>query len=342
MRIMKTITSRMQLTVLRRTLVIFGLLSLLAGGAQLVIIMREVLNNNLSSDDMLIALLFSLISQSGLFLAMSYFLALLFYFTQLYTESEMYILFNFGVNENRILLWMLPTTGMIATSVGALVFFLTPLSADLVDNMQASQTQRQVQNIKDGDIYFNGATALSARQGILRFMQVKDENVRIIAGQHDPILNANDNPIKVRVKNGFWLFWQDDATESRGEFKQMDIRLQPTQRLRHSLQSLPTTELLSGGWSELAEFYQRLAILLAVPVTLPLALVCSRRRPRQPRLFATLSGIFYYLIYFHLVMLVIGAIRDGNGVTTFWLIQLGWFAVFLLVAQKIRFKPKPQ
>ena len=291
MQIMKTVTARMQLAVLRRTLVIFGLLSLLAGGAQLVIIMREMLNSNLSGDDVLISLLFAFLGQSGLLLTMSYFLCLLFYFTQLYAESEMYILFNLGVNENRILLWILPPTGLIAASVAALVFYLTPLSADLVAKMQVSQVQRQIQRLEDGDSYFDGATALSLRQGILRFMHIQDDGARIITGQHRIIAEPAAGLVQVRVHNGSWLFWQVDETVSGGEFKQADITLPPKQGPRPSIQATPTRELLGKGGAERAEFYQRLAIMLAVPITAPLALICSRRRPRQPRLGATFRGI---------------------------------------------------
>ncbi len=334
---MKTLTVLVQVSVLKRTLVMFGLLCLIVTVLQLAAAMNEVLRGKLNGDDLIVSVLFGLISQSGLFLAIGYFLALFSFLTKLYGENEMHILFTMGLSERRFLLLLLPPTLLIAAAVSALAFFLTPLSATLVDSLSVTQVQRKLQNMEGGDIHFIGKDLVRLQNGNLHYARMGEEEALMIAGmiagEKDFEATKLAGSVTLRIRNGSWLSWQPGNTGSAGSFEAAEFVLQPENKLRGLLQSRPTRELWNGNSRELAEFYQRLAVCLAVPVSLPLAMVFSRRKPRQNSWPATLGGVLCYLVYIQFVTFAVGVIRGGGESGLFWIIQvgvLGFFFLFLL------------
>lgn len=301
----------------------------MVAGTHFTAILQEVLDGSLLINAMFISLLLIIIEQSGLLLAISYFLSLLSTLSQLHTRNEMHIIFSLGVSESRLFFWLVLPTVLLSFVVGALVFYITPLSAFQLNHLYGTQVVHRMQRIDVNESEFSNNVAVRVNDRVFQLLRVEDDLVETIEGRIAKVPELSDSQVILSLERGFLLKWTMDES-IRTRFMEGKFHIPYRLRLVASVSAASTLSLWSGGRREHGELYQRIAIFLSIPFSLPLALVATRRRVRAGMILRTFFGIFVYFLYLIGVIASIGLVRSSDNIIPFWLIQASFFGVFIV------------
>ncbi len=316
---MKILFHLIQFQLVSRVVAIYLLAIIMIASSHLTGLLQETLQGKLLADAMLVSFLFAIVEQSGLLLAISYFLGLFFFLNQLYERNEMDIVFNFGVGEGRLFLWLIPPTLLFSLITGLLVFYIAPFSETQLDNIYGSQIVHKIERLGPEETEFLGDMALRTHGSHFQLLRVEDDAIEVVEGLLDDKPQIEDSQVVLELKDGRLFQWQgQDLGETEFSAAQFYVPYQL------QLSSFSPFSSLAES-----EFYKRLAVLLSIPVSLPLALVCSRRRIRGSAFIGSFLSIIVYFCYLFAVIASIGLVRNDSAVV-FWLIQ-GLFFVLLMV-----------
>lgn len=316
---MKILFHLIQFQLISRVVAIFLLAVIMIASGHLTGLLQETLQGKLLADAMLVSFLFAMVEQSGLLLAISYFLGLFFFLNQLYERNEMDIVFNFGVGERRLFLWLIPPTLLFSFITGLLVFYIAPFSETQLDNIYGSQITRKIEQLGPKETEFLADMALRTDGPYFQLLRVEGDTIEVVEGLLDGKPQIENSRVLLELKDGRLFHWEgQDLGETEFSAAQFYIPYQL------QLSSLPSFTPLGDS-----EFYKRLAILLSIPVSLPLALVCSRRRIRSSAFVNSFLSIIVYFCYLFAVIASIGLMRNDSA-AVFWLIQ-GFFFFLLMV-----------
>lgn len=316
---MRILFHLIQFQLITRVVAIYVLATIMIASSHLTLLLQETLKGELLADAMLAGLLFAIVEQSGLLLAISYFLGLFFFLNQLYERHEMDIVFNLGVGERRLFLWLTPPMLLFSLIVGLLVFYMAPFSAAQLDNIYGSQIVRKIEQLGPGETEFVAGMALRTDGAYVRLVRIEDTAIELVEGRLDYRPRLEPSQVLLQLSNGRVFHWEEPAL-AETQFAEAEFYI-PYQS------PVPSSTLLSGDRREL---YQRLAIFLSIPVSLPLALVCSRRRVRAPAYINSFLSIIVYFFYLFAIIASIGLVPSGN-IAIFWLIQGSFFTLLVVL-----------
>ena len=277
-----------------RVLAIYLLSVVIVASTHFTVVLQQVLQGQLIADTMLTSLLLAIIEQSGLLLAISYFLGQFFALRQLYARNEMDVVFNFGVSEGRLFFWLIPPTLLFSLIVGLLVFYITPFSAAQLNSLYGTQVLHKIERISDKGTEFSRDLTLRAHAPYFQLLKVEDALIEVVEGKLNKKPQVENSQVVLQLQDGYLLQWRrEDFSQIR--FRSGQFFIPYSLEISSSSAAMTTSALLERG--DKGELYQRIAIFLSVPLSLPLALVCSRRRVRASGFMRAFLGIIVYFFY---------------------------------------------
>jgi lipopolysaccharide export system permease protein len=151
------------------------------------------------------------------------------------------------------------------------------------------------------------------------------EKVRVIYAETGTIEVLNDGTQLLILRNG----QQYDGNIGKQDYQRVNfdeyriqIGEQQTELMRRKVAALPTIELIGdNSYEAIAELQWRIAIPLALPFLVLIAVPLAKVNPRQGRFGKLFPAILMYLGYFLLLMAARRALEDGKiptGLGLWW------------------------
>lgn len=333
---MKILPQLLQRQVLVRTLGIFFLGNLMLLTNQLFLTFNEILSGDLPLRFLWNTSMLFLIFKSGFLLTSCYLLALLFFMANLYDKNEIYIMKNMGIGEGSLFAWLSLPSLFVAAMVGALVFYLSPISIAAIDRIYANGLVHQFQDIQEGNFDFSDSNSFRVRDDNLEVWSIYADRTTYAVGKldEDKRPHWDAGRFNIPINQGRLLNWAEDGSVVDTKFTSAEIGLNYVKQLTSSVQSSSSWELIhdelsatnrntKDGIRRRVEIYERTAIFISSLLVLPLVLVSSRRQVRSKAAKNVFLGLLVYFGYLILIFSSIGSIRGGGTALYFWLINAG-------------------
>lgn len=276
---------------------------------------------------------------ASLILPISFFLGIMMAHGRFYVDSEMTVLQACGVSEwyvTRVMLLLAVGLGLLTASV---TMYVAPLAveseyqlrekAGAESGISAIIPGRFQQTGNDEAVIFVHEVESENNQLSKIFLsQVNPKNpekVRVIYSETGTINVLSDGTQLLVLRNG----QQHDGTIGQQNYQKVNfdeyriqIGKQEAESMRRKVAALPTIELFGDPSHEaIAELQWRIAIPLALPFLVLIAVPLSKVNPRQGRFGKLFPAILMYLGYFLLLMAARRALEDGKiptGLGLWW------------------------
>ncbi|WP_110666493.1 LPS export ABC transporter permease LptF [Salinicola halophilus] len=277
-------------------------------------------------------MLFHMPSFLELVLPLSFFLAILLAYGQLYLNSEITVLVACGMSPNRLLRVTLLPAAMIAALVGACSLWATPYGAAhnerLIDE-QESQLDFSLLSPGRFQDFGNWRTAYTER--------LSEDNSRmegVFISERETRPDGTEAQVLTRAETGYQTVDAEtgsrflvlsngsrysvdpgSAAGQRLEFGSYAVRLSvdETQERNDDRELMSTPALIADGGEEaMAQLQWRLSMPLMIPILTLLALPLARVNPRQGRFAKLLPAIFLHVSYLSLLLAAQDAIARGS------------------------------
>lgn len=309
-----------------------GVLLLVIMGSRFIRYFTDAAQGELPLSALGTLMLFHMPSFLELVLPLSFFLAILLAYGQLYLNSEITVLVACGMSPNRLLQVTLLPAALIAVLVGLCSLWLTPFGAahneHLIDE-QESQLDFSLLSPGRFQDFGNGRTAytqdLSDDRSRMQGVFISEQQSRNDDTPSQVITRAESGYQTVDPDTGSrFLVLSNGARYSvdpgspvaeRLEFGSYAVRLSTddTDELDDDSELMSTPALIGdGGNDAMAQLQWRISMPLMIPILTLLALPLSRVNPRQGRFAKLLPALFLHISYLSLLLAAQDAISRGS------------------------------
>ena len=276
---------------------------------------------------------------ASLILPISFFLGIMMAHGRFYVDSEMTVLQACGVSEwyvTRVMLLLAVILGLFTASI---TMYVAPLAVESEYQLrEKAGSEAGIAAIIPGRFQQTGNDAAvifvheveSANNQLTKIFlsQInadQPEKVRVIYSQTGTIEVQSDGTQQLILRNG----QQYDGSIGQQNYQRVNfdeyriqIGEQEVESMRRKVAALPTLELIGDNSDEaIAELQWRIAIPLALPFLVLIAVPLSKVNPRQGRFGKLFPAILMYLGYFLLLMAARRALEDGKipaGLGLWW------------------------
>lgn len=286
-----------------------------------------------------------------LILPLGFYLAILLAYGRMYIESEMVVLSATGMSQWQLVRITMAPAALVALIVAAFSFWLSPLGAQLTEQVLAEQRNRsEFESLQEGRFQSIG-------QGrIMTYVeQVSDNNKRlekVFVAQQD----GQSNSTIVIAETGEQAYIADygqrylvlhnghryEGRPGTSEFKitkfdEWGRYLPPTTseaEFESEADAKTTTQLFSASdLDSKAALQWRISMPLMVLIATLLAVPLSKTNPRQGRYLKMLPAILIYIFYLTFLINARGAIAEGDlpawlGV---WVVHIPFLMIALIM-----------
>ncbi|GLP95599.1 LPS export ABC transporter permease LptF [Paraferrimonas sedimenticola] len=295
---------------------------------------------------------------SALIVPLSLFLGVLLAHGRMYAESEMTVMHAVGVSE-----WYVARVTLLLAVVnmvfaGALSIYIAPWAqekeAQILEKARseaglAALVQGRFQQAANGQavIFVEKLDKNSNLERVFVAHLPKDteegeepDAPSVVVASNGQILEDQYGSQRLRLENGVRYQGAVDRVDYQvtefGDY-QMQIKEQAQEERRRRLSALPVSELTQIESSEAnAEFHWRLAIPLALPVMVLMAVPLARVNTRQGKFAKMGPAILLYLGYFGLLVAGRKALEDEvypGELGLWWVHALGLVIAFMLIGR---------
>ncbi|WP_110657592.1 LPS export ABC transporter permease LptF [Salinicola halimionae] len=309
-----------------------GVLLLVIMGSRFIRYFTDAAQGELPLSALGTLMLFHMPSFLELVLPLSFFLAILLAYGQLYLNSEITVLVACGVSPNRLLRVTLLPAALIAVLVGLCSLWLTPTGAAHNERLIDEQkSQLDFSLLSPGRFQDFGDNRTAYTQSL------SDDNSRLQGVFISELQGSGDGSqqqVVTRAESGYQT--TDPDTGSRYlvlengerysvdpgtpmadqlEFGSYGVRLatDETTELDQDSELMTTAALIADGDDgSMAQLQWRISMPLMIPILTLLALPLSRVNPRQGRFAKLLPAIFLHVSYLSLLLAAQDAIGRGS------------------------------
>ena len=314
---------------------------------QFIRILAEAIKGAIPADLVMTFLYLNIPALATLMLPISFFLAVLFAYGRLYSESEMVAMISCGYSPNNVLKSTLLLSFFTFVFSGANSLYLTPLAENQIDTV----TENAEANTGSAPV-IEGIFHKISDDGVVYVEKYKKgkELEKIFAAHwpEDPdmapsILTALHGKLEVR-DTGTWLTMTNgqryvgnigENEFDKNVFKSFQIHIEnrEVQTKKRGVEALPTKQLIgSDNLKYQAELQWRIALPLSIILLTFMAVPLARVNPRQGRYSKLLPALSLYLTYFLLLSTSKSLIEEGDlPVFSIWIVQLLFFVVGVLL-----------
>ncbi|WP_110686488.1 LPS export ABC transporter permease LptF [Salinicola aestuarinus] len=309
-----------------------GILLLVIMGSRFIRYFTDAAQGELPLGALGSLMLFHMPSFLELVLPLSFFLAILLAYGQLYLNSEITVLVACGMSPNRLLRVTLLPAAMIAVLVGACSLWATPYGAAknerLIDE-QESQLDFSLLSPGRFQDFGSGRTAYT--------QSLNDDRSRmqgVFISEQETQADGTETQVLTRAEGGYQTVDPDtgsrylvlsngsrysvdpgSAAGQRLAFGSYAVRLSVDEKQEQDddreLMSTPAL-IADGGDEAMAQLQWRLSMPLMIPILTLLALPLSRVNPRQGRFAKLMPAIFLHVSYLSLLLAAQDAIARGS------------------------------
>lgn len=284
-----------------------------------------------------------------LILPLALLLSILLAYGRMYADNEMTVLSACGLSTRRLLAFTFISSGIVASTIAVLCFFLTPLGLINTDNILEAQKELNEFDVMVPGLFQNisrGARTTYTEEIVAEEMQ----NVFMHESETGRITVAR-SAIPTDDEDGgrFVLFTQGSISENEIEddsvvitrFAEMGARI-PAREINIDValeeRAMSTRALWeSQDLSHVAELQWRISLVLIIPILTLMAIPLSRVSPRQGRFAKLVPAICLYIFYFGLLLVSRDMLADGTLPVG---IGLWWVHVLFLVLGLLLFNRK--
>ncbi|KAA0020467.1 LPS export ABC transporter permease LptF [Salinicola corii] len=333
-----------------------GVLLLVIMGSRFIRYFTDAAQGELPLSALGTLMLFHMPSFLELVLPLSFFLAILLAYGQLYLNSEITVLVACGISPNRLLQVTLLPAVLIAVLVGLCSLWLTPAGAAHNERLiDEQQSQLDFSLLTPGRFQDFGNDRTAYTQS-LSDDRSRMQNVFISERQTGG--NGSPQQVVTRAQSGYQTTDPDTGSRylvlengqrysvepgspvaEKLEFGSYGVRLatDDTGEVDVDSELMSTPELVADGDDEsMAQLQWRLSMPLMIPILTLLALPLSRVNPRQGRFAKLLPAIFLHISYLSLLLAAQDAIARGSlppGIGM-WPIHLVYLALGLFLIRR--------
>ena len=332
------------------TLGVAFILSLIIISGRFLGYMAEAAEGLIEGKAIFLVLFYRLPEFLGLILPLSLFLGVLLAYGRMYVEYEMIVLKACGLGQRRLVVLTLFPAICMAILVAYLSLVLTPQGYQKSNALLVQQYTRSALELltpgnflttKKGDVVY--AQSLNANKtelsGFFTSSKNKAQFVTIVAESGKRTIDQESGEQYMELFNGHRYELSPGASElNQIAFESYRYKLESpeTNRIRNRIQSTDSQLLVaSTNTEEQAELQWRLALAPLAFIIVLLAVPLSKVNPRQGRFLKLIPAVVIYLTYVSLLLVVKGAIADGNiavypGV---WLVHSVFFILALVLIE---------
>lgn len=340
---------------MRNTLVIlsavFIVISLVVFGNQLVLVVKESLEEGIPVKDLLPLVGFNMIVDVVPILSLSLLLAIILSINKLYKNSEAVIMNSLGLNNKHFMVFIQPLVIVIVIVIVILTTVLVPWSKQqkdlIIDHSKNISKfsfikEREFQEFKNGEIIFFASKVSNSNnpkeqnmEGIFIYTLVNNEPVIILAKQAKKYTNLNTNSVYLRLKDGTnYHGFTLDAKKKILNFNLYDIQIidGSVKKLISKVtkvESKSTLELfLSKKLTEIAEFQWRISQPLSILILSALGVLLGKTSQQRGRNLGVLIGIVVFILYNNALLISKSVLERGESLP---IIGLWWVHLVMLL-----------
>ncbi len=248
-----------------------------------------------------------------LILPLALLLSILLAYGRMYADNEMTVLSACGLSTRRLLGITLVSAFIVAVTVGAFSFKVTPWG--LVNTANLLEAQKE---LNEFDVMVPGLFQNISRGARTTYTEnIEDEEMQNVFMHESATgrVTVADIAVPVEDEEGrIVMFYNGSVSEKEVEgegfmltsFSEMGVRI-PDREISIDItveeKAMPTMLLWQTGQAaHLAELQWRISLVLLIPVLTLMAVPLSRVSPRQGRFAKLVPAVFLYILYFGLLL----------------------------------------
>ena len=340
--------------VLMMTAAVFLVIGLVIFGNQLVLVIKESLEEGIPIADLLPLVSFKMIRDIPLILSLSLFLAIIIAISKSYKDSEAVVMNSLGIGDKHLMVFIQPVVIMIFIFILFLTTVAVPWSKQqrsmIMDRSENASEfsfikEGKFQEFKEGELVFYASKVKGVEGGSTQDMEeifiytlVDNQPIITLAAQAQKYTNEKTKSVYLRLKDGTrYHGFPSTANKKILNFDQYDLQIIDGQK-RHNIntviktESKPTSALLfSSNISEIAEWQWRISQPISVFILSIFAILLGKTSPRGGKNLGVLVGVLVFIVYNNALLMAKSSLERGEiaaWIGLWWVHLLVLFVIF--------------
>ncbi len=326
---------------------VFIVIGLVIFGNQLVLVVKESIEEGVPVADLLPLVGFNMIRDVPLILSLSLFLAIILAISKLYKDSEAIIMNSLGVGDKHFMVLIQPVVLFIFIFILFLTTIAVPWSKQqrsmIMDRSENSSEfsfikEGEFQEFKNGELVFYASKVKniknSAKQNmeeIFIYAESSGDPIITLASQAQKYTDASSKSVYLRLKDGVrYHGFPSDKNKKILNFDQYDLQIIDGSRQRSAdvstkIESKPTLDILfSNNSKEIAEWQWRLSQPISVLILSLFGILLGKSSPRGGKNLGVLTGILVFIIYNNALLVAKSSLERGelSPIVGLWSVHL--------------------
>jgi lipopolysaccharide export system permease protein len=314
---------------------VFIVIGLVIFGNQLVLVIKESIEEGIPVVDLLPLVGFNMIRDVPLILSLSLFLAIILAISKLYKDSEAIVMNSLGVGDKHFMVLIQPVVLFIFIFILFLTTVAVPWSKQqrsmIMDRSENASEfsfikEGEFQEFKNGELVFYASKVKniknSAKQNmeeIFIYAESSGDPIITLASQAQKYTDASSKSVYLRLKDGTrYHGFPSDKNKKILNFDQYDLQIIDGSRQRSAnvltkIESKPTLDILfSSNNKEIAEWQWRLSQPISVLILSLFGILLGKSSPRGGKNLGVLTGVLVFIIYNNALLVAKSSLERGD------------------------------
>jgi lipopolysaccharide export system permease protein len=314
---------------------VFIVIGLVIFGNQLVLVIKESIEEGIPVVDLLPLVGFNMIRDVPLILSLSLFLAIILAISKLYKDSEAIVMNSLGVGDKHFMVLIQPVVLFIFIFILFLTTVAVPWSKQqrsmIMDRSENASEfsfikEGEFQEFKNGELVFYASKVKniknSAKQNmeeIFIYAESSGDPIITLASQAQKYTDASSKSVYLRLKDGVrYHGFPSDKNKKILNFDQYDLQIidgsrQSSANVLTKIESKPTLDILfSSNNKEIAEWQWRLSQPISVLILSLFGILLGKSSPRGGKNLGVLTGVLVFIIYNNALLVAKSSLERGD------------------------------
>lgn len=346
--------------VLMLTAGVFIVIGLVIFGNQLVLVIKESLEEGIPIADLLPLVSFKMIRDVPLILSLSLFLAIILAISKSYKDSEAIVMNSLGIGDKHLMVFIQPVVMIILIFILFLTTVAVPWSKQqrsmIMDRSENASEfsfikEGEFQEFKGGELVFYASKVKEVEgestqnmEEVFIYTLANGQPIITLATQAQKYTDAKTKSVYLRLKDGArYHGFPSTANKKILNFDQYDLQIIDGEK-RHNInttiktESKPTLELIfSSKVAEIAEWQWRLSQPVSVFILSIFAIMLGKTSPRGGKNLGVLVGVLVFILYNNALLMAKSSLERGEIsplVGLWWVHLLVLFIIFMFYAYR--------
>lgn len=329
---------------------VFIVIGLVIFGNQLVLVVKESVEDGIPIADLLPLVGFNMIRDVPLILSLSLFLAIILVVGKSYKDSEAIVMNSLGVGDKHFMVFIQPVVVFIFIFILFLTTVAVPWSKQqhsmIMDRSKNTSEfsfikEGEFQEFKEGKLVFYAAKVESIKgestqdmEEIFVYAMAGEEPIITLAAQAQKYTDKTTKSVYLRLKNGSrYHGFPTDANKKILDFDVYDLQIIDGNKQHSSegaakIESKPTLDILfSSDTKEIAEWQWRLSQPISVLMLSVFGILLGKASPRGGKNLGVIIGIMVFIIYNNALLVAKSSLEHGELLP---IIGLWWVHLLVL------------